>query len=154
MTGNNYFNRTAQQQFKALDADTKRTLHTAYTEEQKEIEWKTKTVYNKKKNQRIVQVSFDTKLKWYTALDSNTIAPENEAIKVHLGDTFIHYRYHPDRKIHIHILDPPRSEASAKYVTTAQNCYLIKGRDIIMCTLLAYMVQKAGTTVTNLQNMN
>ena len=78
--------------------------------------------------------------------------PENEAIKVHLGNMFIHYRYHPERKTHVHIADPPRSEVSAKYITTAQNCHLIKGRDITVHALLAYAVQKASTTATNLHN--
>ena len=73
MAGSNPLNRTTQQQFEALDTDAKRILHTAYTEEPEEIEWETKTVYSKKKTQRTVRVNFDTKLKQYTATESNTI---------------------------------------------------------------------------------
>ena len=63
MAGHNLNNRTAQQQFEALDADVKRILCTAYTEVPEETEWTTETVYSKKRNQKTTQVSFNTKLK-------------------------------------------------------------------------------------------
>ena len=50
MAGNNPFNRTAQQQFKALDADGRKTLCKAYTASPEEVEWETDTIYSKKKN--------------------------------------------------------------------------------------------------------
>ena len=152
MAGTNQANRTAQQQFEALNADAKKTLRDAYTATPEEIDWDSDTVYSKRKNQKTIRVSFDTKLKRYTTTESSSIVPEEEAIKVHLGDTYIHYRYHSEMETHVHIPDPPRSEFSTKYVTMAQNCHLIKGRDITVNALLAYAVQKASTNAAFLRN--
>ena len=86
-------------------------------------------------------------------IEPSEVIPENEAIKIHLGDTFIHYRYHKERETYVHIPNLPRSENSnTRYVTMVQNCHLIKGRAITIGALLAFAVQKAGTTSTNLQN--
>ena len=152
MAGTNQANRTAQQQFEVLNADAKKTLHHAYTATLEEIDWDSDTVYSKRKHQKIIQVSFDTKLKRYITTESSSIVPEEEAIKVHLSDTYIHYRYHPERETHVHIPDPPRSEFSAKFVTMAQNCHLIKGRDITVNALLTYTVQKANANAASLRN--
>ena len=152
MAGNNHTNRMARQQFDMLDLDAKRILQTAYTEEPEEVAWTTETIFSRKKNQITVRVYFDTKLKLYIVTENNSIVPENQAIKIHLDDMYIHYRYHPEKKTHVHITDPPRSEVGAKYITTAQNCHLIKGRDITVGALLAYAAQKAGTTTTSLCN--
>ena len=92
-------------------------MHDAYTATPEETDWETNTTYSKKKNQKTVQVSFDTKLKRYTTTESNSIVPDDKAIKIHLGNMYIHYRYHPEREVHVHIPDPPRSEFSVKYVT-------------------------------------
>ena len=150
MAGNHNFNRAAQLQFEALNADGKKTLCKAYTATPEDIEWETEMVFSRKRNQKTVQVSFDTKLKRYTIPESNTEVPENEAIKINLGNMFIHYRYHIKRKVHVHIPDPPRSEFGAKYVTMAQNCHLIKGRNITVSVLLAYTVQKANANTMSL----
>ena len=112
MVGNH--NRTAQSQFEALDTEGKKTLHNAYTATPEEIEWETDTIFSGKRNLRTVRVSFDTKLKKYTIPESNTEVPENEAIKINLGDTFIHYRYHTERKTYVHIPDPPRVQLWSK----------------------------------------
>ena len=83
---------------------------------------------------------------------SNPI-PEHEAIKLHLEDTFVHYRYHPERGQYVHIPDPPRTETnSARYIITAQNCHLLKGRDITVGALLTFAVQRAATTAASLRN--
>ena len=131
MAANHHLSEKMQEQFNTLDADIKRTLWAAYTEEPEDIEWNTETVFSRKRNQKTIRVSFDTKLKRYTTIDPNNIVPENKAIKIHLGDMFIHYKYHPGREKHIYIANPPRSEINnARYVTMVQNCHLIKGRDI------------------------
>ena len=122
MAGTNQVNRTAQQQFEVLDVDAKKTLCDTYTATLEEIDWDSNTVYSKRKTQKTIRVSFDTKLKRYTTTESSSIVPDEEAIKVHLSDTYIHYRYHLERETHVHIPDPPRSEFSTKYVTMAQNC--------------------------------
>ena len=148
MAAGNYFNERAQQHFNQLDADAKRILQRAFTEDPENIGWVIDTVFSKKKNQKTTKVTFDMKLKCYTTIERSNPIPENEATKLHLGYTFIHYRYHPEREQYVHIPNPPRSENSSnRYVVMAQNCHLIKGRDI---TVGAFAVQKAGTTTTSL----
>ena len=88
-------------------------------------------MFSRKRNQKTIRVSFDTKLKRYTTIDPNNIVPEN---KSHQNTPRRHVhslQISPRERKHIYIANPPRSEIkNARYVTMVQNCHLIKGRDI------------------------
>ena len=67
---------------------------------------------HKKNKLKTIKTAYDTKLKRYT-YNENTTVPENEVIRIELGDIFLHYCFYPDQGTYIRIKDPNK-EHSAK----------------------------------------
>ena len=88
-------------------------------------------------------------LKRYTHSE-NTVVPENEAIRIKLGDTFLHYCFHPDQGTYIRIKNPNK-EQSAKYIVLLLASNILWKQDIRVLVLLAFTVQKAAAAAKLLQ---
>ena len=93
---------------------------------------------------------YNTKLKKYTHNDSNIVSA-SKPMRLELGNAFIYFCYHPEKKKYIKINNPPSQHICTKYVTIPMNYHLLCKRDITVVAFLTPAAQRAKVANTMLK---
>ena len=137
--------------FDALDQAAKDLLTELAQDSAENIEWPDdhQPKHHPKKGGKYSYIAYDKRTKRYTTIDSKTPnqVPGTEIMKINLGNSAIHYCYHPVEDEYI--LYKPPNEFQAKYMAIATASHIIKTRDITVTMLLAFATQSANTASKN-----
>ena len=118
---------SAKHQFEHLDQAGKDILNNLVEADIKEVEWPAgkEPKFDKKRGLKYSQALYDTNLKKYMCNNTNLPFPENEAIKIDLGDSALYYCIHPEEKKYIRIISP--KEMTAKYTVFPTAAHMMRG---------------------------
>ena len=139
--------------FDMLDQAAKDLLTRLAQDSSENIEWPDdhQPKHHPKKGSRCSCIAYDKRTKRYTTIDGKpSQVPGTEIMKINLGNSAIHYCYHPVEEDYI--LYKPPNEFQAKYVALATASHIIKTRDVTVTTLLAFATQSANTASKTLKN--